>query len=559
MVHQAQSVTGTHFFHRESSSGFNYYGIAGTNVTIHATVACGRVSLLPTAARGFLPALPGCCRLTLPPHIETQPTVRRDSMIRRLFAMLALSIISLASGMGQAQTRTGLVNLDIAERYGLERAWFTQARVNPARDKIGGMFLHVSSTRAQNIFEVITPTGQKTVFSDRSLDVFGDPLGVEGAQKKAEDKKRLLELQGIESRVEQRVVPDITLFISTNSGIIHAIDAETGATRWVATAGKRDYPASTPAVSDQYVAVANGSTLYLLNAEDGTQIWQRKVRGIPSGSAAIVNGQVLVTTLSGIVESYQLDAPEELPLLYYSRGAIEFSPTITRNSVAWATDRGDVNLVTPGQRHIRYRFMTNDPVAGPVAFLPPEQLFVTTRSGFLYSFDETYGDILWQYSTGEQVEQPPLVINGVAYVATKYTGMHAIDAIDGSLKWWTPGVQQMVGITKSHMYATTSDKYFVIADLSNGTHLARIPAYENDFVFTNTVTDRIYIGTLNGLIQCLHERGADWPTIHSPEPSPESPPSKEGEGDKPADPKEAPVDPFSGDKVDAKDAENPFK
>jgi outer membrane protein assembly factor BamB len=479
-------------------------------------------------------------------------------MMRRLILTVLLSALTLSAGTVWGQIRSPLVNLDIAERYGLERAWYTQARVNPARDQIGGMFLYVSSTRAQNIFEVVTSSGQRTVFSDRNLDLYGDPLGIEGAQKQAEDRRRLLELQGIEAQVEQRVVPDVTLFISTNSGIIHAIDAETGATRWVAAAGKRDYPASTPAVSEDFVAVANGSTVYLLNSEDGHIIWERQVNGIPSGSAAIADGQVLVTTMNGTVESYSIDNPEKLPILYRSRGSIHFSPTLTRNSVAWATDRGDVNMVVPGKQQIRYRFMTNDAIAGPVAFLPPEQLFVSTHTGFLYSFDETRGDLLWQYSTGEQVEQPPLVINGVAYLATKYRGMHAINAIDGMQQWWSPGVQQLLAITESHLYAMTSDSHFVIIDINNGTQLARIPAYANDFLFTNTVSDRIYIGSLDGLIQCLHERGDDWPTIHSPEPPPEQPESKE-EGDKPAEPEEAPVDPFSGGKVESDAAENPFK
>jgi hypothetical protein len=116
----------------------------------------------------------------------------------------------------------------------------------------------------------------------------------------------------------------------------------------------------------------------------------------------------------------------------------------------------------------------------------------------------------------------------------------------------------LVAATDAHLYGVTSDSYFVALDISNGTLLTRIPAYENDFVFTNTVSDRIYIGTLNGLVQCLHERGADWPSIHSPEP-PTAKPSTEQEGDQPDKPEEEPVDPFSGDKVDTKEADNPFK
>ncbi len=524
------------------------------NILRHAPVEAGYSSSSGRSCTGAK------CR-TFRLHIVTQHTVRRDSMMRRTFVMLALLLVlTLTAGFAHAQTGSGLVDLDRAERYGLQRAWFTQARVNPARDEIGGMYIHVSSTKAQNISEVITATDQRFVYSDRNLDLFGDPIGIEGAQKNAQEKLRMLQAEGIEARVEQRVVPDVTLYMSTTCGIIHAIDAETGATRWVAAAGKRDYPASTPAVSEKYVAVANGSTFYLLNADDGTLIWKRQISGIPSGSAAIAGGYVMVTTLNGSVESYLIDAPLKTALLYRSRGAIVASPTLTGKNVVWPTTRGDINVVVPGQRQIRFRLMTNDPIAGSVAFSPPGQLFVATRTGYLYSFDETRGDLIWQYSIGEETRQSPVVIDGTVYVATIFEGMHAVSAADGTLKWWTPGVRQLVAATSSHLYAVTSDHHFVILDVNNGTLLARIPAYENDFVFTNSVTDRIYIGSRNGLVQCLHERGADWPTIHSPEPSPQSAPGSADDAKKPAgEATEAPEDPFGGAKAAPAAEENPFK
>ena len=52
---------------------------------------------------------------------------------------------------------------------------------------------------------------------------------MEGAGKAAAEKVRLLRLSGIESRIEQAVVPDITIYVTTGNGLVQAIDAETGA------------------------------------------------------------------------------------------------------------------------------------------------------------------------------------------------------------------------------------------------------------------------------------------------------------------------------------------
>ena len=61
-------------------------------------------------------------------------------------------------------------------------------------------------------------------------------------------------------------------------------NALTGAIYWTAPIGNENYPSLGPACNDKYVAVMNGSTLYILDRTDGRPVNIRRIGGAP-GSA----------------------------------------------------------------------------------------------------------------------------------------------------------------------------------------------------------------------------------------------------------------------------------
>ncbi len=105
-------------------------------------------------------------------------------MIRRL-VVVALSLIAChlqTPSLHADPDSGGLIPASVAERYGLERAWYTQARVSPARGESAHLQLHVSLASAQTIFRVTDQHGRTYNISERHLNTFGQPLGVDGSQ-----------------------------------------------------------------------------------------------------------------------------------------------------------------------------------------------------------------------------------------------------------------------------------------------------------------------------------------------------------------------------------------
>ena len=276
------------------------------------------------------------------------------------------------------QSQPGPIPDQVARRHGLERVWFTQARVSPAHGWLRDIRAHVSSKESLVVFEVQYPGGVAVV-TERDTDPVGDPLGPEGARKVAEELRDRFAAQGKQATVvEVPPVPAVNLYLTTSTAVIHCLDAETGRTRWVARVGSRAQPTMPPSVTDDFVAVVNGTNLYLLDNKDGRMVWQRELEGIPGAGPVIAGNQVYVPTIDGRMEAYLLDRPDRWPSYYQAFGSADVQPTVGMMSVIWPTSRGYVNFARIDNPGVRYRIKTEWTLEFPIVTVPPDKVIVSS-------------------------------------------------------------------------------------------------------------------------------------------------------------------------------------
>src|SRR5262245_43059873 len=144
-------------------------------------------------------------------------------------------VLSLGPAAALAQVSpTGLISTEVARQFGLERMWFTHLHLDRGRGRIVGLNMHVSDTQAHTVFQ-IKHDGKRYVFSQRDRDAFGNEIGVEGAKQRAEERlatiKDALKAAGKMDpppEIETFIVPQVTLYSSSERGTIHSLDAKTG-------------------------------------------------------------------------------------------------------------------------------------------------------------------------------------------------------------------------------------------------------------------------------------------------------------------------------------------
>jgi outer membrane protein assembly factor BamB len=374
-------------------------------------------------------------------------------------------------------------------------------------------------------------------------------------------------------RVERAILDGDTLFVLTTAGVLHAMDAETGRTEWVARIGDPDYPSLGPSANENYVALVNGSTLTVLDRSNGLEVMSRELTGGVGGGPALSEKHAYVPMFTGKVEAYPLEDERGRVWYYASTGRVFDSPMATSGSVVWPTDRGFLYVANPKANGVRYRFESSGQInAHPAAY--EGMLYPTSSNGYLYAIQEQTGQQRWRYSTGGSISRSPVAIAGRLYVATEQPSLHCVSAESAQLHWQTPGISQLVGVSSSRVYGMDQLGNLIVLDSASGVPIGRLRTSPETHAVVNDQTDRLYLVSETGVVQCLHELGADEPLRHAEsaplEPAateePDSPPSDEAAERAPVEPATepdvanpfdtpAPENPFGGDAP----ADNPFE
>lgn len=440
-------------------------------------------------------------------------------MWRRILIGSALCLTTAAfGGTATAQlTRSGLVSESLAHQFGLERAWFTQVELDRGRARVAHVAEHVNSSRAHTVFEV-TYDGHSESFSEWKIDAFGKMVGRENAQKSADERVAALKQQGLDATVTTRVIPEVTLYVATNRAAVHAIDGESGRTRWVASVGHPEHPTLELSANDKFLAVVNGSVLYILENDTGKLLWENQLPDAPGAGPAIASDLVFVPMINGKIYGYRLDRLDEYqaPSMFFGIGRALIQPTATNDMVCWPTDRGFIYAANAIQVSPRFRFEANKPIIAAIAALPSKgMLFVPTVDGYVYCLYETNGEMIWPFSTGEPISQSPIPVGDVLYVITDDHNMYRVSIDAGLEEWVARGITNFVAASEDRVYCVDEIGRVAVLNAKSGGRVAVLPFQSLDMKLVNGQTDRIYLGTSTGLIQCLHETQLEYPVFHA--------------------------------------------
>jgi len=439
--------------------------------------------------------------------------------MRRIFFPVVLLVLP---ALAQAQVGPiGLIAPEAARRVGLERMWFTQLSLDRARGRVSGIHMHVSPTQAHTVFQIVHE-GKRYVFSQRERNAFGEEIGVEGAKQKAEDRAQAIkterqlagQVDAAAPTIESHVVPKITIYATSDRGMVHALDGETGSTLWTTSIGSPALPTTAPAANDKYVSVCNGSTIYVLLADDGAVLWTRRAVGSPGAGPAVTEDYLFVPMVSGQIESFLLEDPKRPASVHRSFGRTMVQPVISSNSVAWPTDSGNLYMGIAHGPGLRFRMKASAAITSAPAFLAPDKVFVTSIDGYLYCLSEAKGNIHWRFTAGEPIAHSPVALQDQVFVISERGNMFALDADSAAERWVAGGIASYLAGNEKRLYCRDVRGDLVILDTATGSRLGAVTAPQSDVPFLNTQTDRILLVSSTGLLQCLRETNLPFPLVH---------------------------------------------
>jgi outer membrane protein assembly factor BamB len=395
-------------------------------------------------------------------------TAGRTLQARRAF--IAVVGLLATCTMADAVSAGRLISRDDLRHLGLERAWFAQVRLDRARNQV-----------------------ERAVLANDRLDVL------------------------------------------TTAGVVQELNAQTGETLWTASVGNPLYPNLGPAVSEQHVALVNGSTLYVLDRADGRPVKVRRIGGAPGAAPALTPGHVLVPLLNGRVVGFPLDRDVVTPWYYQSFGRAGVPPMATSDSVVWATDSGHVYISGAKNLNVRSRLETGSEIVAPAAHATIKQeqedvkvVLVAAISGEVFAVEEATGRKRWKNATGYTITRSPAAVGDSVYVTSDEPSLHSIDAATGLLKWEAPNVAQFAAASRNRVYGVDELGGLVVLDAKTGAMIGRMATGSATTALVNDQTDRIYLVSNDGTVQCLREIGAKEPHHHRPAATESAAPAEPG-------------------------------
>jgi outer membrane protein assembly factor BamB len=224
------------------------------------------------------------------------------------------------------------------------------------------------------------------------------------------------------------------LVIQDTGAMVSVIEAPTGRVRWNRQAAQTNTRFLGNVRRDGSVVVTNETQLFEFDLRTGNTVDLTQINGIATTRPVFFGDKAVLATAEGRVVA--LDTRQNLRVWEYQfDGLIETPPLkIDENRVAGISTRGEIRVLDVGTaRTISTGRISGD--SGDWMVSDAEFLFIGSLDQSVYGYDMADGTRLWRLRSSAPVTIQPTLIGETLYVTTADTGLTAVDAISGEIRW----------------------------------------------------------------------------------------------------------------------------
>lgn len=329
------------------------------------------------------------------------------------------------------------------------------------------------------------------------------------------------------SKLNHLSVDERRCYALSSLGDISAFDAETGKKLWTNQIGLPNQP-NTPAISNhKYVIYTSGSFLYALDKRNGDLIFRVRLPRVPSSPIIMDEDNVYLTSFDGNVFALSLETMEDLykkELLpqwsnnviawrYNTSAPVPTSAVAIGNKINFVSKNGTLYCVTASNRNLVFQMETDARYSAPLGQFQ-NYLFAATEDFKFYCLNTDNGKIEWEFTTANRVVDKPIVVGDQLFIMPATGGIYCLSAETGVQKWWQPRGSKFIAASRSKIYLKGRNSTLAVLDRKTGEYLGGTYFQPYNIVYSNPLTDRIFVAANTGLIVCIRELDAEFPTYH---------------------------------------------
>lgn len=347
-------------------------------------------------------------------------------------------------------------------RFGMERAWWSQATMNVRRDKAN----HI--TLDEDMLYVQSSGGTITAFdSETGRKNWARQLGRQDAPNYAAASNEQILL----------VIAGMTMY---------AIDKATGDELW--SLSLPNQPSTSPVMDNSHVyyGTLDGSVF----AFDLTLIRELHDEGkLPQFTATAMKWR------------------------YKAAKEVTSKPIVGEHLVLFGSRDNSLYAVTALERKLQWQFETQKPISAPLGWADG-LIFLASEDFSVFCIDQLTGSVRWQFITGLPIRRQPRVVGDDVFIFPDRGGMHCVSKTSGRRRYWRKNIEDFLGSTENLLFVADFVGDILVLAREDGAVLGSLPLKDFSLRLGNELSDRIFLANRSGLTVCLRERGKEFPTFH---------------------------------------------
>lgn len=315
---------------------------------------------------------------------------------------------------------------------------------------------------------------------------------------------------------------DDTVYVTTDSGDVHAVQAEAGLARWGQNVAESVYEIYAPT----HFLAPNGRGLVVITTSPRTLIIDRYqgeiVADMPlematSSSAVASDDRIYFGSSDGMFYAMRWTDPRTNRAVQLWRviagGPVSSAPVLVNNNddIVFASQGGSVYNCTAVGKILNWQARTGGPILGDIAVDGPG-VFVASTDRSLYRFNLIGGGEEWRMRFPEPLSEGPVAAGGVVFQYCRGEGMTAIDAQTGKPLWQLREGRSFVCRGVDYAILTDVENSLVRVNINTGEVRTRVRMPGIAVAVRNTRDATIYLAANNGSVFCAKPSGTPYMT-----------------------------------------------
>jgi outer membrane protein assembly factor BamB len=142
-----------------------------------------------------------------------------------------------------------------------------------------------------------------------------------------------------------------------------------------------------------------------------------------------------------------------------------------------------------------------------------ETAYVASTDTNLYAVDIPTGSVTWRFTASYPISRRPAVTEDDVYITTDSGGLQRLDRVTGREIWRNGQADRFVSLNSKTVYATDRAGRLLLLDRIRGSQAGVLDVRDFVLPIINDFTDRVYLGSNDGLLVCLHDRDLPKPRL----------------------------------------------